>query len=345
MLFMRVARISKVPFGWGIKVGCKGLEWILSCFANIRDWVLGKDYLCKRYRENNKFFKFRGRSNKVGLFVDIVLYYGGACRGCVIIPASSNSSGWCLFTKELDRFLSGENTVLVEGMTSDGVVGGGLTAGGGQNGKKMINYGNQWKTRNFQNSGVIMGHNVIMSDSTVTMEANVSHKPNKGGPEVLKSLFGQDKAQVANPKGKAHLEENKFSYLSGLGESLHSDQSMSGLSESSRLLVVAVASVVFVAPMGVKLPILSTNPLPSQVTELFTSISVVSHPDREVKRHFGDNSRITMEPQQPRLLEVVGLGLNSVMSTLEVMPLTSDYQQSLHHSQWESFFESFLSLV
>ena len=168
------------------------------------------------------------------------------------------------------------------------------------------------------------------------MEANVSHKPNKGGPEVLKSLFGQDKAQVANLKGKAHLEENKFSYPSGLGESLHSDQSMSGLSESSRLLMVAAASVVSMAPMGVKLPILSTNPLPGQVTELLASISVVSHPDREVERHFGDDSRITMEPQQPRLLEAVGLGSNSVMSTPEVMPLTSDYHQSLHRSQWEA---------
>ena len=29
----------------------KGLDWILSCFVDIRDWVLGKDYLCKRYRE------------------------------------------------------------------------------------------------------------------------------------------------------------------------------------------------------------------------------------------------------------------------------------------------------
>ena len=97
-----------------------------------------------------------------------------------------------------------------------------------------------------------------------------------------------------------------------------------------------MASVVSLAPMGVKLPILSTNPLPGQVTELLASISVVSHPDREVERHFGDDSRITMELQQPGLLEVVGLGSNSVMSTLEVMPLTSNYQQSLHRSQWEA---------
>ena len=66
-----------------------------------------------------------------------------------------------MFTKELDKFLSGENIVLVEEMTSDGVAGGGLMDGGGQNGKKMITYGNQQKTRNFQNSGVILGHNMI----------------------------------------------------------------------------------------------------------------------------------------------------------------------------------------
>ena len=178
MLFMRVTGISKVPFGWGIKVGRKGMEWILSCFANIRDWVPGKDYLCKRHRENNKFFKFRGRSNKAGLFVDIVVHYGGAHHGCVMIPASSNRSGWCLFIKELDRFLTGENTVLVAGMTSDGVVGGGSRAGSGQNGKKMINYGNQRKTRNFQISGVILKHNMIMSDSTITV-SNINGRPTR----------------------------------------------------------------------------------------------------------------------------------------------------------------------
>ena len=30
----------------------KGMKWILSCFADIRDWVPGKDFLCKQYREN-----------------------------------------------------------------------------------------------------------------------------------------------------------------------------------------------------------------------------------------------------------------------------------------------------
>ena len=54
------------------------MKWIISCFADIQDWVPGKDVLCKRYRENKKFFIFRGRSNKAGIFVDIVVFFGGA---------------------------------------------------------------------------------------------------------------------------------------------------------------------------------------------------------------------------------------------------------------------------
>ena len=52
-----------------IWVGRKGFEWILSYFVDIRDWVLGKVSLCKRFRENNKLLEFCGRSNKVGIFV------------------------------------------------------------------------------------------------------------------------------------------------------------------------------------------------------------------------------------------------------------------------------------
>ena len=112
-------------------MGHRGLEWIRSCFADIRHWVPGKDLLCKRYRENNKFFEFCGRSNKAGLFVDIAVYYGGTRCGCVMIPASLNRSGWCVFQKELNKFLSGENIVSVVERTSDGIVDGGPMAGGG----------------------------------------------------------------------------------------------------------------------------------------------------------------------------------------------------------------------
>ena len=54
------------------------MKWILSCLADICDWVPGKDFLYKRYRKNNNFFKFPGRSNKVGIFADIAVFFGGA---------------------------------------------------------------------------------------------------------------------------------------------------------------------------------------------------------------------------------------------------------------------------
>lgn len=63
--------------------------------------------------------------------MDIAVYYGGTCCDCVMIPASLNRSGWCVFQKELDKFLFGENTVLVAERTSEGISGGGLMAGGG----------------------------------------------------------------------------------------------------------------------------------------------------------------------------------------------------------------------
>ena len=104
------------------------------------------------------------------------MYYGGARRGCVMILASSNWFGWCLFTKKLDRFLLGANTVWLEGRTSTDAVGGGPTNGGGQNGKKSFNYGNQRKLRNFKNTGVILGHDVIKVDTVVTI-STVNGRP------------------------------------------------------------------------------------------------------------------------------------------------------------------------
>ena len=152
-------------------MGRKGLEWILSCFADIRDRVPGKDYVCKHFRANNKFFKFRGRSNKAGIFVEIAVYYGGARRGGVMIPASLNQSGWCLFTKELDRFLSGSYTVWVEGKTVDVTVGGGSTEGGGQDGKKSFNFNNQRNLRNFEISRAVLGHNMLKGVPAVTVSS------------------------------------------------------------------------------------------------------------------------------------------------------------------------------
>ena len=67
--------------------------------------------LCKRFRENGKLLKFCGRSNKVGLFVVIAVYFGGSRRGCIMIPASSNRAGWSLFQNELRNFCSGAKPV------------------------------------------------------------------------------------------------------------------------------------------------------------------------------------------------------------------------------------------
>ena len=69
------------------------------------------------------------------------MYYGGACRGWVLVPASSNQFGWRLFSKELDSFLSGSNTVTVVRRTSDEADGGG-PMDGGQNGKQSVNIRN-----------------------------------------------------------------------------------------------------------------------------------------------------------------------------------------------------------
>ena len=56
-----------------IWVGCRGMEWILSCLKDIRDRVPSHVLLCKRFKENGKLLEFCGRSNKAGLFVVIVV--------------------------------------------------------------------------------------------------------------------------------------------------------------------------------------------------------------------------------------------------------------------------------
>ena len=197
-------------------MGRKGLEWILSYFADIHDWVPGKEFLCKSYRVNNKFFEFRGRSNKAGIFVEIAMYYGGARRGWVMVPASSNWSGWRLFSKKLDSFLVGSNTVWVKGRTSDEVAAGGPLDGGGQVGKKFVKISNQQKLRKFEFSRANSGLNVLKGDTVVAvssingrpmhkfkfelrvsklaggkrvatwMNPNTHHKSNNSGPGLLK---------------------------------------------------------------------------------------------------------------------------------------------------------------
>ena len=161
---------SRRNFKNSVWLSRKGMKWVLSCFADIRDWVPRKDLLYKQYRENNKFFDFRGRSNKAGIFVDIAVFFGGAQRGSVMVPASSNRAGWCLFSKELDSFLAGSNTVGVEGRNFGGAAGGGQLYGGSHDGKKLFKTGNQREVRNFENSRAYLGHNVFKGETaTVTV--------------------------------------------------------------------------------------------------------------------------------------------------------------------------------
>ncbi|KAF3973645.1 hypothetical protein CMV_002939 [Castanea mollissima] len=169
-------------FKSSVCLGRKGLVWILSCFADIRDWVPGKEYLYKRFRENNKLFEFRGRSNKAGIFVEIAVYYGGARRGWIMVPASSNRSGWSLFSKELDRFLSGSNTASVIGRISDEEAGAGagpaLTVGGGHFGKKSPKIRKQRKLRKFEFFRADSGNNVFKDGSGVTV-SSINGRPTR----------------------------------------------------------------------------------------------------------------------------------------------------------------------
>ena len=92
-----------------------------------------------------------------------------------MIPKSINWSRWTFFQKELGVFLTGEKPRM-GGVIPDITGGAGLADGGGQNGQKMHNYGNLWKSRFFENLGVNLGKTVIQGDSTVNKSV-ISGKP------------------------------------------------------------------------------------------------------------------------------------------------------------------------
>ena len=144
-----------------IWVGRRGLEWILTCLEDIQDWVPGHGLLCKRFRENGKLLEFCGRSNKVGLFVVVTVYFGGSRRGCITIPASSNRASWSLFQKELRNFCFGANPVSLAKVSLNNGGGGGKLVGGSRSGKSMSVYGNKQKIRNFETYGAKWGQNMI----------------------------------------------------------------------------------------------------------------------------------------------------------------------------------------
>ncbi|KAK9993700.1 hypothetical protein SO802_023403 [Lithocarpus litseifolius] len=137
-----------------IWVGHRGIEWILSCLADIRDWVPSRALLCKRFREYGKLIEFCGRSNKADLFVVIAVYFGGSRRGSIMLPASSNRAGWSLFQREMRNFFAGAKPVSIAEVSSKiGGGGGRQSARGDQSGKLLSVYGNQQKIRNFEKFG------------------------------------------------------------------------------------------------------------------------------------------------------------------------------------------------
>ncbi|KAF3967821.1 hypothetical protein CMV_008223 [Castanea mollissima] len=118
-----------------IWVGCRGLEWILTCLADIRDWVPGRAILCKRLRENGKLTEFCGRFKQIWSFGS---YYGLFKQSCIMIPASYNRAGWSLFQRELRSFFIGAKPASLAEASSTiggGGGGGGKIVGGNQSGK------------------------------------------------------------------------------------------------------------------------------------------------------------------------------------------------------------------
>ena len=95
--------------------------------------------MCKRFRDNNKLLEFCERSNKVGVFMVIAKYFGGAHRGCVMIPASSNRVSLSLFQREMrDFFTSAKPISMVEASSKNGGDGGGKSTGGDRSGKNFV---------------------------------------------------------------------------------------------------------------------------------------------------------------------------------------------------------------
>ena len=330
MLFTNVVGILKVLCGWVVRVW----NGFFLVFADIRDWVPGKECLCKSYRVNNKFFEFRGRSNKAGIFVEIAVYYGGARCGWVMVPASSNQSGWRLFSKNLDCFLVGSNTVWVKGRTSDEVAAGGPLDGGGQVGKKFVKISNQQKLRKFEFSRANSGLNVLKGDTVVAvssinrrptrefkfeltsaklamrvsklvggkrvatwMNPNTHHKSNNSGPSLLKSVSGLDKAHVVDQRGKA---QGEVSYPLDLGLSVSCFQNERVVGKSSKppmksTVMLEVSTTVFL--------LISSS---DQASELHTSILMRALADPETGK----------APASSRSSIVVVLGVDMAISAM-----------------------------
>ena len=86
--------------------------------------------------------EFCGRSNKAGIFVVIVVYFGGTRRSCIMILVSSNHASWSLFQKELRNFCFGAKSVSMAKVSFNSGGGSGQFASGGRSGKIMSVYDN-----------------------------------------------------------------------------------------------------------------------------------------------------------------------------------------------------------
>ena len=93
--------------------------------------------------------------------------YGGARRGCVMIPASSNRADWSLFQREMRNFFTGAKPVsMAEVSSKNGGGGGGQSAGGDRSGNLLSTYGHQQKFRIFEKVGANLGQNGILGVPT-----------------------------------------------------------------------------------------------------------------------------------------------------------------------------------
>ena len=279
-----------------------------------------------------------------------------------MVPASSNLSGWCLFTKELDRFLSSSNTVWVEGKIVDVAVGGGSMEGGGQDGKKSFNFNNQQNLRNFEISRAVLGHNVLKGVSAVTVSskngrptcefkfevtsANLAlrvtksvggkrmvtrlnpYNPqlsNTSGPVLFKTVSGHGKAHLVEPSGKAQMEDY---YLLGLGVGKSYYQSASVVGEYSRPpMESTVTSVLPEAPTAVISPV----PSPDQVSEPLPSYPAsVSHVPKTGKGLASRSGSIVDDFIAIKACSSMGSIFDAEVSTgLGVRPATASFESPM----------------
>ena len=78
-------------------MGRLGLDWIIACLAELCRWDFSKQHLFKQFHKNYKILEITSRSNKGGIFAEILSitmeifeYHNGAKGGCVCVPEVDN---------------------------------------------------------------------------------------------------------------------------------------------------------------------------------------------------------------------------------------------------------------